>query len=72
MLTNDVYQQLLKIVGDKKITRDSAELSYWGKDSTQFSANASAIIFPQNIEQLQAIVQPICRPLPSNRACTIQ
>ncbi|WP_339670163.1 FAD-binding oxidoreductase [Dasania marina] len=57
MLTNDVYQQLLKIVGDKKITRDSAELSYWGKDSTQFSANASAIIFPQNIEQLQAIVQ---------------
>ena len=57
MLSDEIYQQLAALVGDKKITREATELSYWGKDSTSLIANAAVIIFPQNIEQLQAVVQ---------------
>ena len=57
MIEKGLVSQLQAIVGEEKILTDSSELAYWGKDSTSLAANPSAIVFPQNIEQLQAIVK---------------
>ena len=57
MLSKSVEQRLVAIVGEKKYCSDQSELSCWGKDSTHLTAKPSALVFPQNIHQLQAIVK---------------
>lgn len=57
MLDPAIQQQLINIVGEKKLYLDKVELAHWGKDSTNIPANAAAVVFPQNTEQLQAIVK---------------
>ncbi|MGK0441143.1 MAG: FAD/FMN-containing dehydrogenase [Pseudohongiellaceae bacterium] len=57
MLPVEIEQQLIAIVGRKKYCNEASELAHWGKDSTHIPASAAAVLFPQNIEHLQAIVK---------------
>lgn len=57
-LTPDVLSALQNIVGETRVKTDSDSLDHWGKDHSQhFSPAPSAIVFPENTAQVQAIIQ---------------
>lgn len=57
MNKESIVTALKHIVVDGKVLTDGADLKYYGGDATKrFEPEAMAIVFPRNVEQVQAIV----------------
>ena len=56
-MTVNLHKQLSDILSRQQVITDASEVSTYGYDNSRLKAQADAVVFPHNTEQVQAIVK---------------